>query len=88
MNHFSPLDCWFAQSYSITRAYGCTLAEADGIEDPRTAFQKAVHVLGPIRAFKSGGVWRLDQKPAEPAKFIEAAQSQINARNQRIAKEE
>jgi len=85
---FAVPDCWFRHEFSITRAYGCTLAEANGIADPKTAFQKAVSVLGPIRAWKGPGGWMLDQQPAEPAEFIRAAQAQVDSRNNRIAEEE
>lgn len=83
---FAP-SSWFRHDPSITRAYGCTLSEADGIAEPRTAFQKAVSVLGPIRAFKSGGQWTLDQRPAEPMDFIKAVQRMVDAKPPTTAKD-
>ena len=85
---FAVPDCWFRHEFSITRAYGCTLAEANGIAEPKTAFQKAVSVLGPIRAWKGRDGWMLDQRLAAPAEFIRAAQAQVDSRNKRIAEEE
>ena len=75
--------CWFRHEFSITRAYGCTLAEADGIAEPKTAFQKAVSVLGPIRAWKGRDGWMLDQRPADAGQIIAAASAYVELRTGR-----
>ena len=72
---------------SITRAYGCSQREADGIANPKTAFDKAVRFLGPIRAYKAGGVWTLDQKRADAIAFIEAMRAAQAVAEKRTAAE-